>query len=88
MILTRLFFRRLWRRYVILDFHPLILFYLFAFFNIFFILIPLSARLVYMYLVYDEYPKTTFGILVSTFLITFQSILFAIWMDMDYNKDR
>jgi hypothetical protein len=29
---VRLFFRRLWKRYVILDFHPLILFYLFLLF--------------------------------------------------------
>jgi glycosyltransferase involved in cell wall biosynthesis len=86
LILLRLFFRRLWRRYVILDFHPLILFYAFAFFNTLFILVPFAGRLVYMWQKYGEVPKTTLIILVSTFLITFQSILFAIWMDMDYNR--
>jgi lipopolysaccharide export LptBFGC system permease protein LptF len=32
--LVRLFFRRLWQRYVIRDFHPLVLFYLFALFAV------------------------------------------------------
>lgn len=87
-LLIRLFFRRLYRRYVILDFHPLVLFYLFAFFNFIFLIIPFTIRFFYMYFTYDEAPKTTLMILVFTFLMTFQSVLFAIWMDMDYNKRR
>lgn len=86
-ILTRLFFRRLWQRYVILDFHPLVLFYFFAFFNTLCILFPFTVRFFVMYFTYNELPKTTLTILVFTFLISFQSILFAIWMDMDYNKN-
>lgn len=87
-LLLRLFFRRLWKRYVILDFHPLVLFYLFAFFNIVFLIIPFAVRFFYLYFKYDEAPKTTLLILIFTFLMTFQSVLFAIWMDMDYNKKR
>ncbi|HUU27577.1 MAG TPA: glycosyltransferase family 2 protein [archaeon] len=86
-LLIRLFFRRLWQRYVVRDFHPLVLFYLFAFFNMIFIILPFTARFFYLYLTIGEAPKTTMLILVFTILITFQSILFAIWMDMDYNKD-
>lgn len=85
-LLIRLFFRRLWRRYVVLDFHPLILFYLFAFFNLIFLIIPFSVRFVYMYKKYDQFPRTTLTILIFTVLMTLQSILFAVWMDMDYNK--
>ena len=85
-LLIRLFFRRLWQRYVILDFHPLILFYLFAMFNVFFIIIPLSIRFFILYFKYGEAPQTTLMILIFTLLITFQSVLFAIWIDMDYNK--
>lgn len=85
-LLVRLFFRRLWQRYVIRDFHPLILFYLFAFFNSVCILIPLLIRFFVMYSRYGEAPKTTLTILLFTLMITIQSILFAIWMDMDYNK--
>ena len=87
-LLIRLFFRRLWQRYIVLDFHPLVLFYLFAFFNTLFILLPLTIRFFFMYFEYNELPKTTLTILISTFLITFQSILFAIWMDMDYNRKK
>jgi len=85
-LLIRLFFRRIWKRYIVLDFHPLVLFYLFAFFNTIFIIIPFVIRFFYMYFKFNQLPKTTLSILVFTFLITFQSILFAIWMDMDYNK--
>jgi len=87
-LLIKLFFKRLWKRYVILDFHPLILFYLFAFFNLVLIIIPFSIRFFYMFFTYESVPKTTLIILVFTFLLTFQSILFAIWMDMDYNKRK
>lgn len=87
-ILTKLFFKRLWQRYVILDFHPLVLFYIFALLNFIFILIPGSIRFIYMYVVYKELPKTTLIILFSSFLSAFQAILFAIWMDMDYNRKK
>ena len=86
-LLIRLFFRRLWQRYIIKDFHPLVLFYLFAFFNIIFIIFPFSIRFIVLYFFVENLvPQTTFIILIFTILITFQSILFAIWMDMDYNR--
>lgn len=88
MILLRLFFRRLWKRYIVLDFHPLVLFYGFAAFNIVAIMLPFTIRFFYMWYTVGELPRTTLAVLISTFLITFQSILFAIWMDMDYNKVR
>jgi len=87
-LLVRLFFRRLWKRYVILDFHPLILFYLFSVFNFLFLIVPFSIRFIYMYHKFRQFPKTTLTILVFSVLMTMQSILFAIWMDMDYNKRK
>jgi glycosyltransferase involved in cell wall biosynthesis len=86
-LLIKLFFKRIWQRYVILDFHPLVLFYFFAFFNTIFILIPGTVRFFYLYFYKNEFPSTTFIILSTTFLITIQLLLFAIWLDMDYNKD-
>lgn len=85
-ILTKLFFRRMWQRYIVLDFHPLVLFYLTALFTTTCILIPGSIRFIYFYISYDQFPATTFNILTTTFLLTVQLILFGIWMDMDYNK--
>ena len=85
-LLVRLFFRRLWQRYVVRDFHPLVLFYLFALFNIVVLIIPLIVRFFYMYRIEGVAPRTTMIILVFLLITTFQSILFAIWMDMDYNR--
>jgi len=85
-LLVRLFFRRLWQRYVVRDFHPLVLFYLFAFFNII-LIIPLTVLFFYRYSIEGSAPRTTMILLVLLLITTFQSILFAIWMDMDYNRD-
>lgn len=87
-ILIRLFFRRLWKRYIVRDFHPLILLLLLFVFNLFFIIIPFGIRFFILYAQENVVPKTTFMILVFTMLISFQSLFFAIWMDMDYNKRR
>jgi len=87
-LLLRLFFRRLWQRYVVRDFHPLVLFYFSAIVNTLFIVLPLTGRFFYMYWKIGEAPQTTLIILSFTILITFQAVLFAIWMDMDYNRSR
>jgi hypothetical protein len=85
-LLIKLFFRRLWQRYIVRDFHPLVLFYLFVFFNTIFLIVPLVIRFFYFYVTLGVAPQTTLIILVFIVFITFQSILFAIWMDMDYNR--
>lgn len=90
-LLVRLFFRRLWQRYIVLDFHPLTLFYVFAFMCFLLLVIPLSLRFVYLIATVwltgnGEFPQTSLNLLVFTSLISFQSVLFAIWMDMDYNR--
>jgi len=87
-LLFRLFFRRLWQRYVVRDFHPLVLFYLFAFFNVIFLIIPLIVRFIHLYRMEGVAPRTTLILLVFLLITTFQSILFAIWMDMDYNTRK
>lgn len=86
LLLISLFFRRLWKRYIVLDFHPLALFYLFSFSILSLIVIPFSVRLVYMFIMTREFPSTTMLILTFSTLMAFQSILFAIWMDMEYNR--
>jgi len=88
LLLIRLFFRRLWQRYVVLDFHPLVLFYFYALFNLAFIALPLIVRFLYLYFTLNETPMTTLTILALALTTAFQSILFAIWMDMDYNRVR
>lgn len=86
LLLVGLFFRRLWQRYVVLDFHPLILFYVFSFLTWFFLVLPFGYFFLKFYLTTDEFPDATMIVLIFSFLMSFQSSLFAIWMDMDYNK--
>lgn len=85
-ILIKLFFRRMFQRYMILDFHPLILFMLFGFFTMTFIALPFFIRTVQYYISEGHLPDVTLSIFIFSFLSSFQSILFGIWMDMDYNK--
>jgi glycosyltransferase involved in cell wall biosynthesis len=87
-LLLKLFFRRLWQRYLVLDFHPLVLFYLYATMMTIFGIIPLLVRFIYLYSMLKEAPQTTLIILIFLVITTFQSILFAIWMDMDYNRQK
>jgi glycosyltransferase involved in cell wall biosynthesis len=87
-LLIRLFFRRMWQRYVILDFHPLVLFFLYSALAFVFAIIPLGLRFIYLYNILKEAPQTTLIILVFMVITAFQSILFALWMDMDYNRPR
>ncbi len=87
-LLIKLFFRRLWKRYIVRDFNPLVLFYSFAFFLFFFVIIPLIVRFITLFIRYGQAPQTTLIILVFVSFFAFQSMLFAIWMDMDYNKRR
>jgi len=85
-LLIRLFFRRLWQRYVVRDFHPLVLFFWVSVFNILFIIIPFTIMFLYIYFREGQAERTTLIILVFTIMTTVQLLLFAIWMDMDYNR--
>ena len=85
-LLMKLVVRRIWRRYIVRDFHPLVLFLVFGLGCLGFIFAPFLARFLYLYAETGEAPQTTLIILVLSGLLGFQSCLFAIWMDMDYNS--
>lgn len=84
-ILIKLFFKRLWKRYVVLDFHPIILFYMFSFFNIFIISLPLA---IYILLNINSAPRTSLIIFFFAFTMGVFSMQFAIWMDIEYNRNN
>ena len=86
-ILWNLFWKRMWKRYVVRDFHPLILFFFFAIALSVFVIFPFSLRFLYYYFTLGVAPTTTLLILVSTIIATGQLLLFAMWMDMDYNRE-
>jgi len=86
LLLTRLFFWRLWLKYVVLDFHPLVFFYFASL-----ILLPVGFVLG-VYLIYSRFASGAVAspaIFLDLFLIIsgIQFLLFAMWFDMDYNRD-
>lgn len=86
-LMTRLFLRRMLRKYIIRDFHPLIFFYFIGFVLSLFA-IPLSARIIYLFFFTnrDITPINALGT-GFTIVMALQFLLFAMWFDMDYNRD-
>jgi glycosyltransferase involved in cell wall biosynthesis len=80
------FFERLYIKYVIKDFHPLVLFYFLSF-----VTIPLSfyflCRTFYGYYTQGVVPTTSHLLFWFMFISGLQTLLFAMWFDMEYNKD-
>ncbi len=85
-LLLKLFLWRLREKYVIRDFHPLVLFYLLGF-----ILTPIGVVFGCFLLVYrlSTGPvAATSALLAAFFAISgLQSLFFAMWFDMEYNKE-
>ncbi len=85
-ILFKGFWRRLFFKYVIRDFHPLIFFYILSF-----ILltssIPLGIRLFYLWAVRGDIPDMNALALIFTLISGLQTLFFGMWFDMEYNKN-
>ena len=84
-LLFKSFFKRLWIKYLFRDFHPLFLLYNFAFILLF-LDIPVIIKIIH-YLLSNH--DVTFQSIVTFafFSITgFQSLLFAMWMDIQDNE--
>ena len=84
-LLFKGFWRRMFRKYVIQDFHPLIFFYLLAF-----VALALSAvfffRTVYYWIDLGSVPTTSFLVFWFLLISGFQSLFFAMWFDMENNR--
>lgn len=84
-LLTKLFFIRLFQKYVIRDFHPLVFFYLSGF-----LMFPAGLVLgsLFVYKFIGGYISIA-SIVISVFMLilSLQFVLFAMWFDMDYNRD-
>jgi glycosyltransferase involved in cell wall biosynthesis len=85
-LLFRRFLYRLKEKYIIRDFHPLVFFYA-AGFLLLLISIPLLVRFIYFWISVDNIPKINFLAWMLCVIIGFQFILFAMWFDMESNKD-
>ena len=86
LMLLRMFFWRLKEKYIIRDFHPLVLFYLFGILMSF-VSLGLFIRLIYLWPIYGFVPSTTFLAWMFATITSLQFTLFAMWFDMDYNKE-
>ena len=86
LLLTRNFLWRMLHKYVIRDFHPLIFFYLMA------VLllgasIPLFIRMILVWQETANVPPINALTFIFTGITGLQSLFFAMWFDMEYNKD-
>ena len=85
-LLLKLFFWRMKEKYVIRDFHPLIFFYaLGATFSFFCVL--LTVWVFYHKISIGFFPPTSSLALFFAFISASQFTLFAMWFDMEANKD-
>lgn len=84
-LLIKLFFWRLTQKYIIKDFHPLILFYMYGFTSLGISLLFFS-RFLYRFFMTDVFPETSLLILLFCFGGGMQAIFFAMWLDQDNNK--
>ncbi|MCI5058102.1 MAG: glycosyltransferase family 2 protein [Flavobacteriales bacterium] len=84
-LLIRLFLWRIKEKYVIRNFHPLVLFYLLGstFGFLFFLL---GCRLAYYYLLSGILYKINSLAVMFSFMSSSMFILFAMWFDMEENK--
>lgn len=85
-LLFRLFWYRMLYKYVVRDFHPLLFFYVLGF-----ILLPtgllFGGYLLILRLMSHEVATTSALFAAFMTIMGLQFILFAMWMDMEYNKD-
>ncbi len=83
-LLVRSFFRRLWSKYLFRDFHPLFILYHFAFLLLI-LSIPYGIKMLSLALQGIDVNPLTALAFMFLFISGFQSLLFAMWMDMQHN---
>ncbi len=84
-LLVRWFLWRMWEKYVLRDFHPLVLFYMLSWFMLV-ITVVLGSRLAFFWYFNGIIPQiNALGALIA-FTNCIQAAFFAMWFDMDYNK--
>ena len=84
-LLFKGFWKRIFKKYVIKDFHPLIFFYMLSF-VLLTASVPLTIRLFYIWAIRDNIPDMNAMALVFTLISGLQTLFFGMWFDMEYNK--
>ena len=86
-LLFRSFFKRLWWKYFFRDFHPMFILYNMAF-VLFPLSIPFAVRIINYFVNDPSGERPILNSIMFMFLIVsaFQSLLFAMWMDIQDNE--
>ena len=84
-LLFKGFWKRLFFKYVIRDFHPLVFFYTLSF-ALLIISIPLFLRLLFIWALKGDIPDMNALALFFTLISGLQTAFFGMWFDMEYNK--
>jgi hypothetical protein len=85
-MLWKLFLWRLKEKYIIRDFHPLIFFYLLGIIA-FPVGLIFGLYLIFLRIFYGPVAPTSALFAVFLFISGLQSLFFAMWFDMERNKD-
>ncbi len=85
-LLLKAFFWRLWQKYVIRDFHPLVFFYVFGI-AMFVAGLALGVAEVILRILGNPIPPATVVLVALLLLFGSQFTLFAMWFDLERNKD-
>jgi glycosyltransferase involved in cell wall biosynthesis len=86
-LMWKLFVWRMVQKYIIRDFHPLIFFYLLSGFLLGLASPVLFIRLIYYWTTVGHIPPINTLALMLTVITGLQFLLFAMWFDMDYNRN-
>lgn len=85
-LLIKMFFWRMKEKYIIRDFHPLVFFYgLGFFFGV--VTVLLFTRVFYHWIFFAHIPPINALAAMFSFMSTNMFTLFAMWFDMETNKD-
>jgi glycosyltransferase involved in cell wall biosynthesis len=85
-LLLKAFFWRLWQKYVIRDFHPLVFFYVFGI-AMFLAGLGLGIAEVVLRILGNPIPPATVVLVALLLIFGSQFTLFAMWFDLERNKD-
>jgi glycosyltransferase involved in cell wall biosynthesis len=85
-VLFKGFWWRLFFKYVVRDFHPLIFFYVLSFILLT-LSFPLAIRLFYLWASRGDIPDMNALALIFTLISGLQTLFFGMWFDMEYNKN-
>ena len=85
-LLLKAFFWRLWQKYVIRDFHPLVFFYVFGI-AMFLAGLGLGIAEVVLRMLGNAIPPATVVLVALLLIFGSQFTLFAMWFDLERNKD-